>query len=322
MPSADLILAFESSCDDTAIALINKGQVCLNIVYTQQEHNIHGGVVPELAARMHENNLLPLLEYAQQKYSFALKDLDLIAYTQEPGLKGSLLCGEAFACSLALALELPVFPVNHIQAHVLANLIDYPNLDFPLLCLTASGGHTQIIHMASPQEWQILQETRDDAAGEALDKIARMLGLNYPGGPEIEKYAQHGNPKHFKLPSPALEDGSYSFSGLKTAVRYLIERERINTPNFIEIYLHDLCASIQMQVIQALLHNFFKTLQKNPGIRSIALSGGVAINKTLRIEFCRKAKQQQLPYYIPAPEYCCDNAAMIGISAYYLFNKI
>lgn len=319
MANPKLILAFESSCDDTALALIENGQVRLNLVYNQKEHQNYGGVVPELAARTHENNLLPLLELAQQKYPFALADLDLIAYTKEPGLKGSLLCGEAFASCLALALEKPVFPVNHIQAHILANLIDNPNLTFPLLCLTASGGHTQIIYMTNPQEWQILQGTRDDAAGEALDKIARMLGLSYPGGPEIEKLAQKGNPKQFKLPTPALADGSYSFSGFKTAVRYLLEREQTNNPNFLSLHLADICACVQQQIIQSLLKNFFQILQDNPQINSIALAGGVAMNKVLRTEFHYQAKAKNYPYYIPDAEYCTDNAAMIGISAYYLY---
>lgn len=316
----NLILAFESSCDDTALALLENGKVKLNLVHSQLEHQQYGGVVPELAARAHENKLLPLLQQAQQKYPFDLADLDLIAYTKEPGLKGSLLCGEAFATTLALALDKPVFAANHIQAHVLANLIDNPDLAFPLLCLTASGGHTQIVLMQSLTEWQVIRATRDDAAGEALDKIARMLGLGYPGGAEIEKLASRGNPQIFKLPTPAMSDASYSFSGFKTAVRYLLEREQAQNPQFLTQHLANICASVQEQVTRALLENFFLILKNYPQIQSLALAGGVAMNQVLRKQFCQRAKTHKLPYYIPAKEYCTDNAAMIGISAYYLFS--
>ena len=327
------ILAIESSCDETSAAVCKDGKILSNHIATQSMHEKYGGVVPELASRAHLQNIVPVVDAALASANCSLAEIDAIAFTQAPGLIGSLLVGTQFAKSLSLALNKPLIAVHHMQAHVLANLIAEKKPSFPFLCLTVSGGHTQIVLCESPYSLKVLGETIDDAAGEAFDKSAKLLGLPYPGGPLIDKYAQIGNQKHFQFPEPQISDFNFSFSGLKTSILYFIQNagkslsykeEFIATEDekkkFIEENLNDICASIQHRIISILLKKL-KKASDTTGIKDICIAGGVSANSGLRKDFKTLGEQLGWNTFIPSFEYCTDNAGMIAITAYYKFLK-
>jgi N6-L-threonylcarbamoyladenine synthase len=289
-----------------------------NCIYTQAIHETYGGVVPELASRAHLQNIVPVVQAAIAEAKISISDLDAIAVTQAPGLLGSLLVGTSFAKSIALALQKPLIMVHHMQAHVLANLLQNPAPSFPFLCLTVSGGHTQIVQCNSPSEIIILGETLDDAAGEAFDKSAKLLGLPYPGGPLIDKYATTGDAKKFKLPEPQIPALNFSFSGLKTAILYFIQENTKANPNFIEQNLNDICASIQYTIVKILLNKLKKAVQQT-SIKQVCIAGGVSANKGLRNAITSMGEKLHWQVYIPPFEYCTDNAAMIAIAAHYKY---
>jgi N6-L-threonylcarbamoyladenine synthase len=325
------ILAIESSCDETSASVCRDGRILSNITANQTVHEKYGGVVPELASRAHIQNIVPVVEAALQTANCQLPTVDAIAFTQSPGLIGSLLVGSQFAKSLALALDKPLIAVHHMQAHVLANLIDDPKPDFPFLCLTVSGGHTQIVLCKSPTRMSVIGETIDDAAGEAFDKSAKLLGLPYPGGPLVDKYAKQGDPDRFHFPEPQIPGLNFSFSGLKTSILYFLQNagkshvykeENIATEEeqkrFIEENLTDLCASIQQRIISILL-NKLKKAAVQTGIKDICIAGGVSANSGLRSAFQDAGKKYHWNTFVPAFQYCTDNAAMVAITAYYKF---
>ena len=327
------ILAIESSCDETSAAVCVDGKILSNFIANQTVHEKYGGVVPELASRAHLQHIVPVVDAALQTAGVTTDQLDAIAFTQSPGLIGSLLVGSQFAKSLALSLGKPLIAVHHMQAHVLANLIDEPRPSFPFLCLTVSGGHTQIVRCDAPTRMQVIGETIDDAAGEAFDKSAKLLGLPYPGGPLIDKYARDGRPDRFQFPEPQIADLNFSFSGLKTSILYFLQnagkslqyRETDKaTPEereqFIADNLTDICASIQHRIISILL-NKVKKAALQTGIRDICLAGGVSANSGLRRAFEQLGEKQGWNTYIPAFQYCTDNAAMIAITAYFKYQQ-
>jgi len=312
------ILAIESSCDDTAAAILQNDRVLSNIVANQLIHNQYGGVVPELASRAHQQNIVPVIDAALRKANIQKEQLTAIAFTQGPGLMGSFLVGGSFAKSLSLALNIPLIAVNHMQAHILAHFIDeegYPKPTFPFLALTISGGHTQIVKVNDYFDMEIIGETTDDAVGEAFDKSAKIVGLPYPGGPLVDKNAQLGNPKAFTFTKPKVPGLDFSFSGLKTAILYFIQKNVAENPNFIEENLNDICASIQYTIIEILMDKM-KLAVNETGINRIAIGGGVSANSGIR----NAMKEAQTNYgwqtYIPKFEYTTDNAAMIGIVGY------
>ncbi len=309
------ILGIESSCDDTAAAVINNGIVLSNVVATQKIHEAYGGVVPELASRAHQKNIVPVVHQALRKANIDKKDLKAIAFTRGPGLMGSLLVGTSFSKSLAMGLGIPLIDVNHMQAHILAHFIKAegqtePN--FPFLALTISGGHTQIVKVAGYFDMEIIGETIDDAVGEAFDKSAKILGLPYPGGPLIDAYAQSGNPKAYPFTKPKVRPLDFSFSGLKTAVLYFIERETAKNPNFIEENRNDICASIQFTIVDYLMDKL-KNAVSETGIKEIAVGGGVSANSGIRAALVNAQKRYGWKTHIPNFEYCTDNAAMIAM---------
>jgi N6-L-threonylcarbamoyladenine synthase len=310
------LLAIESSCDETSAAVCRDGLILSNHIANQTVHEQYGGVVPELASRAHMQNIVPVVDVALRQAGVSLSELDVIAFTQAPGLIGSLLVGAQFAKSLALALDKPLVAVQHMQAHVLANLIPERKPSFPFLCLTVSGGHTQIVQANSPTDLHILGETIDDAAGEAFDKSAKLLGLPYPGGPLIDKYAQQGNPKRFRFAEPQIPDLNFSFSGLKTSVLYFLQKEKALNPNFVEENLADICASLQATIINILLKKLKKAALQT-GITDLCIAGGVSANSGLRQAFTQLGTDENWNTFIPAFEYCTDNAGMIAITAYY-----
>ena len=315
------ILAIESSCDDTAAAVLKNDKVLSNVVANQLIHNQYGGVVPELASRAHQQNIVPVIDAALKNANISKEQLSAIAFTQGPGLMGSLLVGSSFAKSLALALNIPLIAVNHMQAHVLAHFIDEAGYDkptFPFIALTISGGHTQIIKVNSFFDMEIIGETTDDAVGEAFDKSAKILGLPYPGGPLVDKYAQLGNPKAFTFTKPKVPDLDFSFSGLKTAILYFIQKKTIENPNFIEENLNDICASIQHTIIEILMDKLQLAVAIT-GIKQIAIGGGVSANSGIRKTLKEAEQKFGWKTYIPKFEYTTDNAAMIGIVGYQKF---
>ena len=315
------ILAIESSCDDTAAAVLQNDKVLSNVVANQLIHNQYGGVVPELASRAHQQNIVPVIDVALKNANISKDQLSAIAFTQGPGLMGSLLVGSSFAKSLALALNIPLIAVNHMQAHVLAHFIDEAGYDkptFPFIALTISGGHTQIIKVNSFFDMEIIGETTDDAVGEAFDKSAKILGLPYPGGPLVDKYAQLGNPKAFTFTKPKVPDLDFSFSGLKTAILYFIQKKTIENPNFIEENLNDICASIQHTIIEILIDKLQLAVAVT-GIKQIAIGGGVSANSGIRKTLKEAEQKFGWKTYIPKFEYTTDNAAMIGIVGYQKF---
>ncbi len=309
------ILAIESSCDETSASVCVDGKILSNFIANQTVHEKYGGVVPELASRAHMQNIVPVVDAALATANCELSTLDAIAFTQSPGLIGSLLVGTQFAKSLALSLNKPLIAVHHMQAHVLANLIADEKPDFPFLCLTVSGGHTQIVLAKSPLELEVIGETIDDAAGEAFDKSAKLLGLPYPGGPLIDKYAKEGDPLKFKFAEPQIADLNFSFSGLKTSVLYFLQKQE---PGFIEANLNDLCASIQYTIINILLKKMKKAVQQTD-VKNICIAGGVSANSGLRNSLQEMGNKHGWKTFIPKFEYCTDNAAMIAITAYYKY---
>lgn len=317
MPSIH-ILGIESSCDETSASVCVDGRILSNVIATQEVHKAYGGVVPELASRAHMQHIVPVVDSAMQQAGISLKDLNGIAFTQSPGLIGALLVGSGFAKSLSLALDIPLVGVHHMQAHVLANLIEDPAPSFPFLCLTVSGGHTQIVLCRSPLEMEILGETIDDAAGEAFDKSAKMLGLPYPGGPLIDKYAAAGDPNRFHFAEPVIPGLDFSFSGVKTSILYFLQQATRKEPDFIQQNLSDLCASMQHRIIEILLKKL-KIAALETGIREVCLSGGVSANSGLRKAFTALGERQGWNTFVPRFEYCTDNAAMIAITGYHRF---
>jgi N6-L-threonylcarbamoyladenine synthase len=312
------ILAIESSCDDTSASVISDGKILSNLVAGQKVHEAYGGVVPELASRAHQANILPVVDMALKQAGMTLTDLSAVAFTQSPGLIGSLMVGCSFAKSLAQSLNIPLIGVHHMQAHVLAHFIDEPKPVFPFLCLTVSGGHTQIVLMRNYFEFEIIGKTLDDAAGEAFDKAAKILELPYPGGPLIDKYAKGGNQHAFQFAKPDIPELNFSFSGLKTSFLYFI-RERIKTnPDFINENLADICASMQEAIIYHLMKKLVKA-SKQTGIKKIALAGGVSANTGLRKAIDIEGQKLGWQTFVPAFEYCTDNAAMIAITAHYKY---
>jgi N6-L-threonylcarbamoyladenine synthase len=312
------ILAIESSCDDTAAAVCKDGKILSNVIANQSVHKKYGGVVPELASRAHMQNIVPTVDQALILANCRLADVDAFAFTQAPGLIGSLLVGAQFAKSLSLSLNKPLIAVHHMQAHVLANLIAESKPSFPFLCLTVSGGHTQIVLCESPYQMQVIGETMDDAAGEAFDKSAKLLGLPYPGGPLIDKHANDGNARRFKFPEPIIPGLSFSFSGLKTAILYFLQNEKKNNEHFVDENLADICASIQSRIVSILLNKLRKASEQT-GITNICIAGGVSANSGLRSSFTKMGEQHGWNTSIPRFEYCTDNAAMIAITGYYKY---
>jgi tRNA N6-adenosine threonylcarbamoyltransferase len=309
------ILGIESSCDDTAAAVINNGLILSNVVATQKIHEEYGGVVPELASRAHQKNIVPVIHQALYKANIDKKDLKAIAFTRGPGLLGSLLVGSSFSKSLAMGLSIPLIDVNHMQAHILAHFIKDDNQKapgFPFLALTISGGHTQIVKVNNYFEMEIIGETLDDAVGEAFDKSGKILGFPYPGGPLIDKYAQKGNPKAYPFTKPKVSPLDFSFSGLKTAVLYFVERETAKDPNFVEENRADICASIQYTIVDYLMDKL-KNAVKDTGIKEIAIGGGVSANSGVRKAMIEAESKYGWNTYIPKFEYCTDNAAMIAM---------
>jgi len=311
------ILAIESSCDETSAAIISDGKVLSNSIFSQQVHEIYGGVVPELASRAHQKQIITIVDKAIEQSRTSKKDLDAIAFTCGPGLLGSLLVGVSFAKGFALAAGIPLISVNHMQAHILAHFIDEPKPSFPFLCLTVSGGHTQIVRINDYLDMEILGETRDDAVGEAFDKSAKMLGFPYPGGYLIDKYARGGDPYRFIFPKSDIPGLDYSFSGIKTAVLYFLRDQLKADEKFIKKNIHDLCASIQHTLIEMLFDKLILASEMT-GITEIAIAGGVAANSLLREKISFKQKSGWKTY-IPKLEYCTDNAAMIGIAGYFKY---
>ena len=312
------ILAIESSCDETSAAIIQDSKIVSNVIANQTIHRLYGGVVPELASRAHQQNIVPVVEQALVQANVPKKSLDAIAFTRGPGLLGALLVGVSFAKSMALALQRPLIEVNHMQAHVLAHFIEPPLPSFPFLCLTVSGVHTQIILVKDYLQMEIVGQTQDDAVGEAFDKTAKMLGLSYPGGPLIDRYAKAGNPQAYTFPKVAMPGFDYSFSGIKTAFLNFINKNKQKDTDFIKHNLADLCASMQQTLIQILLEKFQKAALHYQ-VKEVAIAGGVAANSGLRTQLTELAKKEQWQVYIPAFQYCTDNAAMIAMAAHYKF---
>nr|WP_315156089.1 tRNA (adenosine(37)-N6)-threonylcarbamoyltransferase complex transferase subunit TsaD [uncultured Flavobacterium sp.] len=312
------ILAIESSCDDTAAAVLYNDKVLSNVVANQLIHNQYGGVVPELASRAHQQNIVPVIDAALKKANITKEQLSAIAFTQGPGLMGSLLVGSSFAKSMATALSIPLIAVNHMHAHILAHFIDeegFEKPEFPFLALTISGGHTQIVRVDGFFDMTIIGETTDDAVGEAFDKSAKILGLPYPGGPLVDKLAQMGNPKAFSFTKPKVPGLDFSFSGLKTAILYFIQKSQKENPNFIEENKSDICASIQHTII-AILMDKLKQAVKETGIKQVAIGGGVSANSGIRSTLKEAEQKYGWKTFIPKFEYTTDNAAMIGIVGY------
>ncbi len=313
-----LILAIESSCDETSAAIVRNGKVLNNVTASQSVHRKYGGVVPELASRAHQQNIVHVVNEALTTAGIENSELHAIAFTRGPGLMGSLLVGVSFAKGMALALGIPLIEVNHMEAHVLAHFIEEPRPTFPFLCLTASGGHTQIVLVKDFDDLTILGETQDDAVGEAFDKAAKILGLPYPGGPLIDELARQGNPHAFKFSETVMPGLNFSFSGIKTSFLYFLRDAKANDPQFVEKNLNDICASLQRQLVKMLLDKIEKAI-KETGIREIAIAGGVSANSGLRTELDRRAQKSGWTIFIPDIQYCTDNAAMIAIAGHFKF---
>jgi N6-L-threonylcarbamoyladenine synthase len=312
------ILAIESSCDETSAAVISNGKVLNNIIASQEVHRKYGGVVPELASRAHQQNIVHVVQQALASSGLNSNDLHAIAFTRGPGLIGSLLVGVSFAKGLALALNLPLIEVNHMQAHVLSHFIKDPKPAFPFLCLTVSGGHTQIVLVKDYLSMQVIGETKDDAAGEAFDKAAKIMDLPYPGGPLIDKYAQKGNPNRFKFSETIMPGLDFSFSGIKTAFLYFLRDEKKKNPAFISENMNDICASLQHHLVWMLLNRMIQASEQT-GIKEIAIAGGVSANSGLRKSLQQLGNKRGWNTYIPDFEYCTDNAAMIAMAAHFKF---
>jgi N6-L-threonylcarbamoyladenine synthase len=318
-----IILGIESSCDDTSAAVLKNTAILSNVTAGQKIHDQYGGVVPELAGRAHQQNIVPVVDVALQKAGISLSDVDAIAFTRGPGLMGSLVVGTSFAKALSLGLNIPMIDVNHMIGHVLAHFIDdenKPKPSFPFLCLTVSGGHTQIVLVESHLKMKVIGSTIDDAAGEAFDKAAKLLGFPYPGGPLVDKHAQLGDATKFKFSKPNIQGYDFSFSGLKTSILYFLQKETAKNSDFISEHLNDLCASIQATIIEILLKKMIKAASEL-GIKEIAIAGGVSANSGLRNAINQAGEKHGWKVYIPRFEYCTDNAAMIAITGKYMFDK-
>lgn len=308
------ILAIESSCDDTAASVLINNNICSNVVSSQIIHKEYGGVVPEWASRKHQLNIISVVQKAIEDADISVEDLDVLACTQGPGLLGSLLVGYTYIKGLSLALNKPFVNVDHIDAHTLAHFIDGDKPKLPFLCLLVSGGHTQIVKVTDGYGIEVLGRTRDDAAGEAFDKAGKMLGLNYPAGPEIDKLARNGDPLSHKFNTPKIDGLDFSFSGLKTSILYYLQKQKIKDADFVAKNLNDLCASIQHTIVSYLISKLEQAMQTT-GINEIGIAGGVAANSGLRNELTKLAKRRNGMAYVPKFEYCTDNAAMIAFAA-------
>jgi N6-L-threonylcarbamoyladenine synthase len=313
-----ILLAIESSCDETSAAIMVDGELKSNVISTQLIHSEWGGVVPELASRAHQKSIIPVVQEALQKANINKNDLNAIAFTRGPGLLGALMVGTSFAKSLALSLDIPLIEVNHMQAHVLAHFIEEPRPQFPFLCLTVSGGHTQLVWVEGPLNMQIIGETQDDAVGEAFDKTAKLIGLPYPGGPLIDKLAKEGNPDKYPFPMGEMPGLDFSFSGIKTAILYFLQKEVKLNPNFIEENKADICASVQKTLIEILLRKVKKAMREKK-CSSIAIAGGVSANSGLRKRLQELGQENHWEVFIPAFSYCTDNAGMIAMAGHFKF---
>ncbi len=314
------ILAIESSCDETSAAVCVDGAILSNVIANQTIHEAYGGVVPELASRVHQQNIVPAVQQALFNAKVSKNDIDAVAFTRGPGLLGSLLVGVSFAKAFALAREIPLIEVNHMQAHILAHFIAEKKPAFPFICLTVSGGHTQIVLVKDYFDMEIIGQTLDDAAGEAMDKTSKILGLPYPGGPLIDKNARNGNPDAYQFPEPQILGFDFSFSGLKTSILYFIRDNVAANPNFIQEHMNDICASVEKRIATILL-NKLKRAAKEYNIKHVALAGGVSANTGLRNLLQQMGEQNGWEVFIPKFEYCTDNAAMIAIAGYHKFLK-
>ncbi len=313
-----IILAIESSCDETSAAILRDKEVLANVISSQLQHSEYGGVIPELASRLHQQQIVRVVQAALRKSGVSQDQLDAVAFTRGPGLLGALLVGTCFAKSYAFGLDIPLIEVNHMQAHVLANFLDESPPVFPFICLTVSGGHTQIVLVRDFLDMEIIGQSIDDAAGEAFDKAAKILGLPYPGGPHIDKLAQSGDPSTFSFPTPDVGTFEFSFSGIKTSMLYLLRDGVRANPDFIQEHLSDLCASYQAHIVKVLLDKLMLAA-KTYDVRHLAIAGGVSANSVLRAQFAERCNQAGYTPHIPAFEFCTDNAGMIGIAAYFKF---
>lgn len=323
MSSFPVILGIESSCDDTAAAVIQNHKILSNVIANQKIHQSYGGVVPELASRAHQQNIVPVVNEAIKQAGIDRNQLSAIAFTRGPGLMGSLLVGSSFAKSLSMALNIPLIEVNHMQGHILAHFIEDANEsspEFPFLCLTVSGGHTQIVKVSGYFEMEILGETIDDAAGEAFDKAGKILGLDYPAGPIIDRLAKEGNPEKFKFSKPKVDELNFSFSGLKTAILYFIQKEVKENPEFIQENLNDLCASVQKTIVDILMEKLSLAAEQT-GIRQVAIAGGVSANSEIRNRLKQMETEKKWKVFIPKFEYTTDNAAMIAMAGQLKFEQ-
>jgi N6-L-threonylcarbamoyladenine synthase len=314
------ILAIESSCDETSAAICKDGEILSNIIANQIVHQNYGGVVPELASRAHQQHIIPVVTEAVEAAKVHKNGIDAVAFTKGPGLLGSLLVGTSFAKAFALARNIPLIEVNHMQAHILAHFIDNPKPSFPFMCLTVSGGHTQIVLVRDYFEMEVVGQTIDDAAGEAFDKTAKILNLPYPGGPLIDKYARDGNPAAFDFPEPRIPGLNYSFSGLKTSILYFVRERLKQDSEFLRKNMADVCASVQHRIITILLAKL-KRAAREHNVKDLAIAGGVSANSGLRSMLLQMGEENRFNIFIPKFEYCTDNAAMIGIAGYYKFLK-
>lgn len=319
------ILGIESSCDDTSAAVLRNNVLLSNVIASQAVHVKYGGVIPELASRAHQQNIIPVVDTALKEAGIGIDEVDAIAFTRGPGLVGSLLVGVSFAKGLSIAQNIPMVEVNHLQGHILSHLIDLPDRElphpkFPFLCLLVSGGHTQIVRVDSPTEMEILGTTIDDAAGEAFDKCAKVMGLPYPGGPVIDRLAQEGDPKAFRFARPHVDGYNYSFSGLKTSFLYTLRDAVKENPNFIEEHKADLCASLQTTIVEILLKQLVR-VSKETGIRDIAIAGGVSANSGLRNGIVKEGKKRGWRTFLPEFKFTTDNAAMIAMAGYYRYQQ-
>ncbi len=315
-----ILLAIESSCDETSASIIKHGKVINNVIASQSIHQKYGGVVPELASRAHQQNILLVVNECMSTAGIAKEELNAIAFTRGPGLMGSLLVGVSFAKSIAWSLGLPLIEVNHMEAHILAHFIDEPQPSFPFLCLTVSGGHTQIVLVEDYLQMKVIGETQDDAVGEAFDKAAKMMGLPYPGGPLIDQYAKLGNPNAYKFSETVMPGLDFSFSGIKTSLLYFLRDQKKLNPQFVENNLHDICASLQRSLVEMLLQKV-KKAAKETGIQQVAIAGGVSANSGLRTGLKKMADELGWTIFIPEFQYCTDNAAMIAMAAHYKYLK-
>jgi len=314
-----VILAIESSCDDTAASVLLDGEIRSNVVAGQEVHQLYGGVVPEYASRAHQEHIIPVVDAALKKASVQKEDLSAVAVTRGPGLMGSLIVGVSFAKALAMSLDIPLIEVHHLEAHIWAHMIDSPRPAFPFLCLTVSGGHTQIVRVASEGEMTVLGKTLDDAAGEAFDKSGKLMGLPYPAGPHIDRLARKGNPR-FNFPEPRISGLDFSFSGLKTSILYFLRQQKTKDPDFIAQNLPDLCASIQKTIVNILMDKLVQASERE-SIREIAIAGGVSANSALRKALEERGREREWQTYIPKLEYCTDNAAMIAMAGWIKYKK-